>query len=154
MTYAVARLWLIKNSLLIMAFFGSALLVAPATRYPLSFEQAISLLQIVLPLFIGYLSTAIVFLTSREAPLKRGPAREFSSILAHLVKGPVWLVALFLSIALIVFGIVNWPKPESQPSGFDFGLLSNLVSFILSISAATTSALVAWLFKVETESAR
>jgi hypothetical protein len=151
MKYAEARLWIVKTSLLIMAVFGSLLIISPSTKYPLTYDQAISVFQIILPLFVGYLSTAIVFLTTRRTPPNPGPTQEFSALLSLLVRGPVFLMALLLSIAFIVFGVENWPSTNQPSSGFEFGLLSNLVSFILSINAATTSALVAWLFKVEAE---
>jgi hypothetical protein len=139
--------------LLITAALGTFLLVAPVTRYPLAFDQAISVLQVIMPLFVGYLSTAIVFVTTMRAPTHKGPKGEFNSLLVVLIKGPLYLVAGLLAVSFVVFGASNWPTEGSPTSGFEFGLLSNLISFILSISSATTSALVAWLFKVESENA-
>ena len=65
------------------------------------------------------------------------------------MRGPIFLVCGLLCAAFIAFALENWPSSATGTTGFDFDLLSNLVAFILSIHTATTSAVVAWLFKIE-----
>ncbi|MBY3074814.1 hypothetical protein HFO71_31380 [Rhizobium laguerreae] len=147
MTYKDARKWIVTWSFGLMTVYGAVFIVGPALRYPLAFDQSIQLLQIVFPLFLGYLSTAIVFMfEGTDAP----PAIATPELLGLLTKGP-FVAASIMSLALFVaFWIANSTDSGSALSdSMSFETFSSIFSLVIGIYTATTSALVAYLFKKE-----
>lgn len=147
MTYNAARKWLVLSSLIMIAFYGTFLIIAPVTAYPLDYEQALQLLQVIFPLFIGYLSSAIVFVFQGNDITEN---LQVSPLLGSLVKGPFFIVFLLITVAFLAFGMSNWPTADAVVGdGMPFNNLSNLTSLILAIHTGTTSSLVFYLFKRE-----
>ena len=93
MTYNAARKWLVLSSLVMLAIYGAFLILAPVTPYPLEYEQARQLLQVIFPLFIGYLSSAVVFVFQGEDITTN---LQISPMFDGLVKGP-FIVVFFLA---------------------------------------------------------
>lgn len=149
MTYVRARMNLVKSSLAMISLYGLFLILCPVTAYPLFFDQAFQILQIIVPLFLGYLSSAVVFVMQGEPD----DQNQVSELLGLLVIWPFRVVFMLLFALFFAFGYANWPT-DTLPTGainFGFDLLSSMVSFILGIHTAVTSALVAYLFKIEAE---
>ena len=71
MTYEQARLWLVWSSLVLIVGYGLILIAAPTLGFPLTFDESIQLLQIIFPLFLGYVSSAVVFVFQGRPPLKQ-----------------------------------------------------------------------------------
>lgn len=149
MSYSESRMFLVKSSLGMITFYGLFLILCPISRYPLFFEQSFQIIQIIIPLFLGYLSTAVVFITQED----RDDSSNISELLLVLVKWPFKVVFLLLLALFFSFGYANWPSntPPSGALNFGFELLSSMVSFLLGIHTAITSALVAYMFKIEQE---
>jgi ABC-type dipeptide/oligopeptide/nickel transport system permease component len=146
MSYDAARIWLTTRSLLMISGFGLAYIIAPATRFPLSFEQALSVLQIVFPLFLGYLASAVVFVTKQD----KKASEVMSGFLRVLITWPFYVVALLSFAIFFAFGVSNWPSETANTGhGMSFDTMSSLISLVLGIHTATTSALIAYLFKLE-----
>ena len=145
MTVQQARKWIVYWSLGLIAFYGVFFLLAPVLRYPLDFSQSAQLIQIIFPVFLGYLATAIVFAFEGRAVKARAP-----DLLAPLTKGP-FLVSCGLSVALFVaFWFSNSTDSPVRPTTpMLFEVFSSLFAAIMGIYTATTSALVAYLFGAE-----
>jgi hypothetical protein len=107
MTYDQARLWLITRSLVMITSFGLIFILAPATPYPLGFDQALAILQMIFPLFLGYLSSAVVFVTT---PPTRAGKEPLTDLVSVLVKWPFYVVVILCVAVLAAFGARNWPN--------------------------------------------
>lgn len=146
MTVTEARTWLITLSLaitgLIFVFFG----IAPVIGYPLTYPEAIRLLEIVLPVFIGYLGSAtqFVFSPSSQQPDLRTSAD--ATQLGLLVKGPiiVWGAGSFAVIA--AFGFSNRLSAAPGDTRMSLDALAGLLTAGLSLLTVTTSVAIAYLF--------
>src|SRR6185295_2636008 len=116
MTAHVARKWLIYATLLTTAVAFVFFLIAPASGFPLTFDQSVRLLEIVLPVFLGYLGSATHFVVrgSNTAPNTPVPPRGRSELLGLLVRGPVVVFLVATVSAIVAFGISNSP---SAPPG-------------------------------------
>jgi hypothetical protein len=147
MTFDRARVWLVSRSLLMIGVFAAFFILAPATRFPLHFDQSLAILQIIFPLFLGYLSSAVIFITKQDVS---DVGQKMSELLAVLIVCPFY-VTIFLGFVLVLaFGLSNWPTLErAGGGGMPFDTMSTLISLVLGIHTATTSGLVAYLFKQE-----
>jgi hypothetical protein len=146
MTIQEARKWIVNWSLGLITFYGVFFLLSPFLRYPLEFDQSAQLAQIIFPLFLGYLATAVVFAFEGHEVETVAPY-----LLASLTKGP-FLVSLVLSLVLfVVFWLANsTDSPVGRANIMEFPTFSALFAAIIGIHTATTSALVAYLFGKET----
>src|SRR5260221_5727424 len=97
MTFEKARLWLVTSSLILLTGYGLILIAAPAFGFPLSYDEALQLLHMVFPLFLGYLSSAILFVFQAQEPDRN---LAVSDLLRLLVKGPFYVSTL---LSLLIF---------------------------------------------------
>lgn len=140
-----ARLWIIKASLIVIALNFTFFLLAPTIGYPLTFEQAVRLIEIISPVFMAYLGSASYFIFSST---QEGPEINIGGdkgMLSLLVKGPVYVFALAALSAMIAFGYSNRAEAVSG-SGMSVDILSGSISAILGLLAVTTNVIVAYLF--------
>src|SRR5260370_31539908 len=103
MTVDAARRWLIVSSPSITGIQMVFLLVAPALSFPLQYPKNLALLQIVTPVFLGYLGAAAHFIFQRQPPAVLA-RNEF---LGLLVKGPIAIYVLAAGGALAAFPYAN-----------------------------------------------
>ncbi|MER8650961.1 hypothetical protein [Mesorhizobium sp. M0586] len=144
MTVADARKWLILASLIVTGVQIFFLLVAPAIGVPLEFKQSINLLQIVTPVFLGYLGSAAHFAFMTPPP----PVTADNDLLRYLVKGPILIYAIAMVAAFGAFTYSNRPG-VMLGTGMSIDDLSTAVSICLGILAAVTGVLVTYLFAVQ-----
>ena len=71
-----ARVWLVKASLIVTTLTFVFFIVAPAFNFPLSFGEAIRLLEIVAPVFLGYLGSATQFLFLKDRRAGKSSGRQ------------------------------------------------------------------------------
>jgi hypothetical protein len=144
-----ARIWLIKASLSMTALTFIFFIIAPAVGYPLTFEQAIRQIEIVSPVFVGYLGSATVFTFShtkiRQLELS---GQSMQSNLSLIVKGPIYVAALGIAVVLVAFGYSN-RLDAPQGIGMTLDAFSAALAAVLSLLTVTTNAAVAYLFTVE-----
>jgi hypothetical protein len=147
MSIHVARKWLIYASLATTAAAFVFFLLAPVFGFPLTFDQAIRLLEILLPVFLGYLGTATHFiLREPETPSRRSiSSRGRGELLTLLVRGPVIVFALATIAAIAAFGISNSASAEPG-SGMSVDTLAVILTAVLGILTVSTNLLVASLF--------
>jgi hypothetical protein len=149
MTVASARKWLILSSLLITGGQMLFLLVAPTIGFPLRYPKNLDILQIVTPVFLGYLGAATHFIFKTPSP-NINVKHEY---LGLLVKGPIILYAMIVAASLAAFGFANRAAAEPGETGMSSGNLATALSISLGLLAATTSVISSYLFAAPTQAA-
>jgi len=136
-----ARKWLIVSSLLITGCQVGFFLVAPVFGYPLQYPKNLDLLQIVSPVFLGYLGAASHFIFQNPAPSI--PVQN--QYLGLLIKGPLIIYTIAVGGALAAFGYSNRADSEIG-SGMSVDNLATALSIALGVLAVTTGVLSSYLF--------
>lgn len=129
-----------------LGIYGFFLIIAPIMGYPLDSSQAFQLLQVIFPLFVGYLMSAAVYIFQEEDV---NLDLQAPSLLEYLVKGPFVVVFVLMALSFLAYGVTNWPLEERgyTGDGMSFETLANLVTVFLAIHTGVTSTLVIHLFK-------
>lgn len=151
MTVFEARRWIIVASLVIAGAVFSFFVIAPVLGYPLRFSQAVSILQIVFPVFLGYLGAATQFVFQKSPPTDDTiQARPLMGLLIH---GPIGLFVLIMVVVTSVFGYSN--RASAVPGdGIGVDQLRMLITAALGSLAVTTNVVVAYLFAVQSKAER
>lgn len=144
MTADQARRWLIFSSLILTGVQAAFLLVAPYIGVPLEPQKSLGLLQIVTPVFVGYLGSATHFIFLAPPP----PVPVNNQFLGLLVRGPLLVYALIVLAALGAFTYSNRPG-ATLGSGMSVDDLSTALTIALSVLAASTGVIVSYLFVAE-----
>jgi len=140
-----ARRWLVRFSLLVTGGLLLFLLLAPAVGYPLEYSQAIRLIEIVSPTFVGYLGAAARFLVSKKPAPGFRPGEATRQVSGLVVRGSGWLFALLAAGVLLAFWLTN--RSGAAPgAGMDIDLLAGLFTMLLALVTATTGLLISHLF--------
>jgi hypothetical protein len=143
MTLDRGRAWIIKASLVLAGTHLAFFVLAPATGYPLTFSEAMRLVQIVIPVFFAYVGSATHFLFK---PAQNGGRRVAApALLALLVKWPLVLFGLVSVVALVAFGVSNRPGGP-RGGGMELNTLAAIISATLGLLAITTNVIVQYLF--------
>ena len=147
MTVDGARKWIIATSLVATGLVFVFFLVAPPLGFPLEWDQAQRVIEILLPVFLGYLGTATHFLFHSNKPEVQ-PAVEFqNSLLGLLIRGPIIVFAIACSAVLFAFGYAN-RSSASAGSGMSIDQLAWAFTAALGILAVTSSVAVSYLFSL------
>lgn len=146
MTVDSARRWLILSSLVITGGQMVFLLAAPSFGFPLIYPKNLDILQIISPVFLGYLGAASHFIFQNPTP----PVPVQNQFLGMLVKGPIIIYALVVIAALGSFAYSN---RVGAPIGSNVSLenLATALSLSLGILAVTTGVVSSYLFTAPTE---
>ena len=140
-----ARRLLINSSLAISALAFVFFILAPPLGFPLTYEQAVRILEIILPVFLGYIGSATSFLLSpsRSAPAVYDDERR--QFMSTLLLGPV-VVFLFVLVAILAsFGISN--GSHGRPGeGMSIDTLAGAISAALGFVAVATNLIAGKLF--------
>jgi len=144
-----ARSWIIKVSLGLTGGVFIFLVLSPFLGYPLDpgAGDLIRLLEILFPVFLGYLGMATHFVFRSEGTAKAGAAEEppLSSNAVLLIRGPVLVWMAMIVAAFTAFGLANRAGAPAG-TGMSVDLLAGLVTAALGLLAATTSVAVSYLF--------
>ena len=140
MTTDQARKWLIVSCLVITGAQVIFLFIAPVF-FPLEYPKNLDLLQIVTPVFLGYLGSSAHFVFMTPPPSV--PAN--SQFLGLLVRGPIVIYACAMIAA---FGAFGYSNRAGAPIGGAMSVdnLATAISISLGILAATTGIIVSYLF--------
>lgn len=136
-----ARKWLIASSLVITGVQMVFLIVAPVIGFPLLYPKNLDLLQIVSPIFLGYLGSASHFIFQNPVP----PVPVQNQYLGYLVKGPLVIYILAAGGSLAAFGYSN-RVGSSIGAGMSVDSLGTALSLSLGVLAVTTGVLNSYLF--------
>lgn len=140
-----ARSWIISAALIVTAATFIFFLASPAIGYPLDFEQALRMTEILLPVFVGYLGTASHFVFRARRPRHSGRLSANPQLFNLLLRGPVWVFATGVLVALSVFGYTN-RAAATGGHGMDVDTLAKSLTGLLSLLTVTTNAGVVYLF--------
>jgi len=141
-----ARKWLVIASLGVAASSFIFFIVAPVLGFPLRFSQAITILQIIFPVFLGYLGAATQFTFQRSPTTTR--VIKARPMMALLVKGPVMVFCIIVACAIVAFGYSNRAS-AAVGDGMSVDILAGVITAALGLLAVTTNVIVAYLFSVE-----
>lgn len=138
-----ARTWLIKASLGITTADILFFLLAPLIGYPLEWPEAFRLMEIVFPVFLGYLGSATYFVFG-ETKGTRSVAKVARKQLGVMVRGPIiaWIVIDVAAIA--AFGLSNRHSSRTTPMSLE--LFARILTGTLALLAVTTNIAVSYLF--------
>ena len=137
-----ARRWIILSSLGFTAAFFVFFTLGPVLGYPLSYAQATRLLEIVLPVFLGYLGSATKYLFGRKRHRADGPPDQ---LLGYVVRGALFVFALCLVATLFAFAWGN-RAAAAAGEGMSVDTLAWLLSGLLGLMAVTTGIVAENLF--------
>lgn len=141
------QVWLIKASLLIAGISIAFFLCAPIIGYPIEYAHSFRMLEMIAPIFLGYLGSASVYIVSQDRSKRIVPLENFNPLLPWLVRGPVFLFAFSLVVTIFVFG---WSNRSDAPSGV--GISTNAFALILSAELSllnvSTNIIVSYLFRL------
>lgn len=152
MTMEQARLWIVISSLSATGLTLCFLAVGPALGYPISYEDALRLGQIILPLFLGYLGAATHFLFKSEQKKAPHESKEhMPSYFSFLVKGSLITFLFIILSCIIAYGYTN--RMSATPGiGMSVDTLATMLSLALGLLAATTSIIVYNIFPADQKS--
>ena len=142
-----ARRLLVWSSIIITGTLLVFFIIGPALGFPLTFEEAVRLLELDLPIFVGYLGSATQFVFQQQNN-EKPPIVVNGPLVRILIIGPLILFALANIAGLVAFGISNRPSAPAG-TGMNVDLLAVITSAALSILAVTTNIAVAYLFGQE-----
>lgn len=151
MTNERARLWLTAYSLGVCGATLLFFLIAPATPYPLDWPGAFRILEIIAPVFFGYLGLATRYLFEDRKAVIQVPQPNAKGLFTLLVVGPLVVFSL-VAVALIVsFGLSNsgTVTPSKATTAMSLDNLAAGVTLALSLLTVTTNVIVSKLFAVE-----
>lgn len=140
-----ARTWVIKASLVITGAEFLFFLVAPALGYPLEYPEAVRLLEILVPVFFGYLGSATHFLFGKSTPTPLISAAGAAEQLGLLVRGPVLVWGTASAGAIFAFGYTNRLNAGSAP-GMNIDQLAGSLAIAMGLLTVTTNIVVSYLF--------
>ena len=149
MTADQARFWLIAGSLSLTAATFGFLATAPSFGYPLLFRDAMRLIEIALPVLLGYLGAAAQFVFHNMAGhAKSGiPGDATNPLLGLMVKGPLTVFTAVIIGLITAFGYSN--RSTSHISGMSVDDLAAALTGALGILSVTINTAVAYLFSLQ-----
>jgi hypothetical protein len=141
MTLDAARKWLIVANLVVIGAQLVFLFLAPALGYPLQSPKNLELLQIITPVFVGYLGAAAHFVFKHPAPAIRAK----NQYLGLLIKGPFIVYGLAAIAIFVNFGLSN--RVDAQiGDGMSVETLTGSMTLCLAVLTGVTGVLNAYLF--------
>jgi hypothetical protein len=141
MTIDAARRRLLVWSLTITGAQIIFLTASPAFGFPLAYPKNFGLLEIVSPVFLGYLGSAAHFIF--QSPVPEVPVQK--ELLSVIVTGPLIVYVLAVIASLAAFGYSNRVRAPIG-AGLSTDNLATALSAALAILAATTGVISSYLF--------
>ncbi len=148
MTFDKARYWLVLTSFVTTGVVFIFFVVAPSTGFPLSFGQARGLLEIIVPVFVGYLASAAHYTFSRNMAKKRASNGVSDKLTSIMIRGPIVVFIVACFVAIVTFGYSNRPSAPSG-NGMSIESLAWVISGGLGLLSVTTNVAVTYLFSIQ-----
>jgi hypothetical protein len=120
-------------------------ILSPVLGYPLEYDQAIRLIQINVPVFLGYIGSATQFLFTGDTARATLIDPRLAPLLKLLVPGPLVVFAIVNVAVLFAFG---WTNRAAAPAGVGMTVdtLSIFLTTALGILTVSTGVIVSYLF--------
>ena len=146
------RIWIIKASLgLLGASFAFFVLARPIFGFPMLYEEVVRVLQIIFPVFVGYLGIAAAYVSQKDS---NPTAAELSvpRLARLLLRGPIYLVAVCMLVLISAFWISNLPSAAQANPGGGMSLdnFCWFLSLLLGLLAASSGLIITRLFPTST----
>jgi hypothetical protein len=112
------------------------------------YEEVIRVLQIIFPVFIGYLSLAAAHVSRGISPGRLATRdSEFASrqITQLVLRGPIYVVGLCLIVLTAAFWISNIPSARPG-NGMSLDNFCWFLSLLMGLLAASSALIIARLF--------
>lgn len=130
------------------------LVVAQLIQFPLNFslDEQFRLIEMILPVFIGYLGGAANYIFSQDTDVELSTDRK--QLLFMIVTTPYILFIFLSALIFVVFYYSNVPLPSghAKPSAMNFNQLCKWFSIVLSLLTGVTSIVASYLFSSRTVS--
>jgi hypothetical protein len=140
------RAWIIKASLAQLgASFAFFILARPIFGFPMVYEEVIRVLQIIFPVFVGYLGIAAAYVSQQPdaVPIDTNSAApKFSQL---LLRGPIYLVGMCSIVLIASFWVSNLPSAKSG-GGMSLDNFCWFLSLLMGLLAASSGLVVTRLF--------
>jgi len=138
------RFSIIYFSLFLILSAVVAFVTGPIWGFRLDYEKGeqIQLIQIIIPTFLAYLSAAITYATSRKT--FREPGGERGRILRVITFGSILIFVFGVVAATVLFHLSGSGAIEN--GSISFSQYSSIISVLLGILAATTTAISTYVF--------
>lgn len=146
MTALQARQFIVLFSLLTCTFFVAFMVLCPLFM-AIKGSESFQIVQIIMPVFAGYLGSAVIFLFQPNAGRSR---IKDPVLLRYLVIGPFGIFWFLGAVVFVYFWASNLP---GGVPGMDIDQLSNYITLLISFMNATIGVLSAYLFGSETATA-
>lgn len=137
------RFFVIYSSLVVLLIVISVFITGKLWGLPLDYDKGehIQIIQIAIPPFLTYLSSAVAYATAGNVfPEPRG---ERGHILRAITVGGTSIFAVGFIMATVVFYTSG---RGISTNGLSYEQYSNVVTILLAILGATTSAVTAFIF--------
>lgn len=145
MTTNQARKWIIMSSLLATGSIFTFFVIAPSVGFPLEYHQAGRFIEILIPVFLGYLGSAANFVFSSADTESKNTKLRNPTLVGLLVQGPIIVFSLVVMAALVGFGLSN--RRGGPPSaGLSVNDLAVMITAALGLLTVTTNVAVSYLF--------
>lgn len=148
MTIQQARLWLTAYSLVACGITLLFFLIAPVTPYPLDWPGSFRILEIITPVFFGYLGLATRSLFDDRSRSEKIPQPSSPSLFTLLAVGPLVIFAIVTLALIVAFGLSNMGT-VTQSKAMSAMSLDNLaagLTAVLSLLTVTTNVIVSKVF--------
>ncbi|MGA9155425.1 MAG: hypothetical protein WB249_01365 [Candidatus Sulfotelmatobacter sp.] len=144
MTIQRARIWLVSYSLAICGLTLVFFLIAPITSYPLEWAQSLRILEIITPVFFGYLGLATRHIFAGD-PAPSDSSKGSVGMLGLLVIGPLVIFAVVTVALIVAFGFSNSGRVNSSRA-MSIDTFAAGIAAVLSLLTVTTNVIVIHVF--------
>lgn len=142
MTKLDARRWLLIASFVLTLVVFLLFALAPAIGLPVTWDQALRLMEIVLPVFTGYVGS-ITLLIIRRGRRREGDAKPIP-LLRLAVQGPILIFTAAALAAIVGFAVSNGAN-ATPGSGMSVDQLAAAIAAALSLLSVSTSVVMSYL---------
>jgi hypothetical protein len=149
-TVQQGRNWIVLASLIACGATFVFFLLAPVFGYPLLWRESLRILELVVPVFLGYLGAAAYYAFRQTGKHSEPSVPNARRLMSLIIKGPVILFAIVSVAILIAFGVSN-AQTAQQGLGMSVETLAVAFTAALGILTVTTNAAVSYLFSMESQ---
>lgn len=144
-----ARLWIVQVSLGIVAIYVTFFAVSPFIGFPLETHHATRMIQLLFPVFFGYIGSAYRRLVRRQSlSFVKSESNLSLSMLRLLVRGPIFVFITISISGLAVYLFSN--RINALPGeGMTTDQLFLLFSVALCVLTVSTNFIISYLFDME-----
>lgn len=146
MTADKDRIWFLQGTMLVLVVICLFFLVAPGwLNYPLEEQQMHRVLQMILPVLVGYFGSVGRFIKSRKYNPAESARELADPLLGNFLRGSVYLFVVLLVALIVYFGWANRPG-AGVGEGMPFESFCWWLTAIMGVVAVTITYAVASLF--------